>query len=257
MTDCALCKEKKDLRDSHYFPKAAYREVGRSKTNKEPPVTVEMQKSYSHSSDRQYKKYLLCGDCEQLFATREKIMAKSWRKRSGFLLKNQLRNMKIYEEYEGQRVFPVYPPVSIKQDDLFYFILSIVWRASQGDWGDLPGLTGIPRDMIDRIEKYLTGKGPQPAGIKIIVYVDWEDHLKDIIRFTTEHPHYPGGYWCAQFVLLGMTVDVFFGCDVGQELDIATRFRGERMILILDKERSKQFYESIANVMSGPAFKAL
>ncbi|WP_370683224.1 hypothetical protein AB9V60_24450 [Pseudomonas syringae pv. atrofaciens] len=251
---CALCGESKPLRDSHYFPKAAYKELGKSKKSKISPVKLDMLKARANSSDKQYKKHLLCNDCEKLFSKREDIVSRFWRKSSGFLLKNQLRNMKIYEDYNDQRVFPTYPPVSIKQDDLFYFILSIVWRASQGPWGDLPGINGIPTSVMPHIEKYLLGSGPQPAGIKIIIYVDWKDRLKDMIRFVSEGPHYPGGYWFAQFVMLGLTVDVFFGCNPLQELDIAMRFGGERMILILDIERSNQFYTSIATVKGEPTY---
>ncbi|MNE91841.1 hypothetical protein D3C80_1895040 [compost metagenome] len=49
-------------------------------------------------------------------------------------------------------------------------------------------------------------------------------------------------------------MDVFFGCNPNQELDIAMRFGGERMILILDIERSNQFYESMAIVKGAPNY---
>lgn len=68
---CELCKNKRELRDSHYFSKFAYK---RYVSNQARGGSFADLKSRKHHN-KQLKDYLLCDECEERFCTSESIAA--------------------------------------------------------------------------------------------------------------------------------------------------------------------------------------
>ena len=66
---CALCREMRDLCDSHYLPKSVYRIINKShEPHDSSPVIVDVPGQAAFHSNRQLRKHLLCLDCEGRFS---------------------------------------------------------------------------------------------------------------------------------------------------------------------------------------------
>src|SRR5260370_42473280 len=63
---CKLCLQTKELQNSHYLPKGAYR-VNRAPALKNPDPVV-LSNDELRQSSAQLSDYLLCSDCEQKFS---------------------------------------------------------------------------------------------------------------------------------------------------------------------------------------------
>lgn len=75
MNICALCRQRKTLKDSHLIPKWVYKRLLHSESeNNKHPVKVA-GKAACLTSD-QITQYLLCDDCEDRFSKREDYVAR-------------------------------------------------------------------------------------------------------------------------------------------------------------------------------------
>jgi hypothetical protein len=238
------------------IPKAAYRVIGKHREQKLAPVLVDLVNTRAAATDRQFKKYLLCSDCELLFGLREDAVARSWCQRGIFLLRSELRQFLIYEANAGQRVFKYYPGVSLKQDELLYFALSIVWRASQSQWGSYSGLSLIPAATLEVIRRYLLGKGSKPVGTYLVVHVDWEGHVEKLITLPVESPQ--DGIVRVQFTILGIMFEFLFISDSIMSHDLlASSGIQVDVMLVLDKRRALDFKNNLSHFVRSSGFRPL
>ncbi len=244
---CALCLKDSVLRDSHLIPKSAYRAIGKNKHRKQPPVLIFSKEKLAISSDAQVKKYLLCSICEQKLSDKENIVAKYWYRGSGFLLRNQLRQMRIYSDLQGQRYFDSYPPVKLSEDDCFYFFVSILWRASMGPWPKYEGLKFVNEEVMEEIRTYLLGVTPPPEKVKVIVWVDWDGLIQAMLTLPMKDS--TGNF--ASLLLLGMYVEIHV-MDGGSDISaLAARSIKDKVLMVLDKRRCRDVYERVARVARG------
>lgn len=135
---CALCKEEKGkLIDSHFMPAAAYQHVrGAEETRNGSPVLINIGRKSAFQTDKQIKQPLLCGGCEDLFSRNgEKKMGQLWATKAEFPLLDLLNSKALVSK--GIR-FDTYDSRLLDQcvvDAVFYFAVSIFWRAQVWDWG--------------------------------------------------------------------------------------------------------------------------
>lgn len=236
MGSCALCRENDDLKKSHLLPKSAYRVIGKSKRQKASPILIRALRDVASPSDYQYVKHLLCADCEQKFSDKEDIVAKYWFRKPGFLLRNQLRQVALYESDGGRRYYPGYPPIGLQEDDLYYFALSLLWRACQGAWGDYPGLDILTEYVEEDVRRYLNGDAVAPKSVKALVFVDWAGKLEQIMTLPISQPGR------VQIVLLGLCIelhiDVLGNGKVVKDMNAAD----QKVYLMLDKTRCEEVF---------------
>lgn len=136
MAQCALCKKESVLIKSHLIPKSAYKHVrGPSKSGASDVVRVSTAEGVAHYSDGQVTMPLLCNLCEDLFSKNgERVVGTLWATDHGFPLRDIL--MRNGPLAEGER-FSVFDCDSIDlgiKSALFYFAISIFWRANVWDW---------------------------------------------------------------------------------------------------------------------------
>jgi hypothetical protein len=135
---CALCREEKGkLIDSHFMPAAAYPHVrGTEETGSGPPVLINLRRKSAIQTDRQIKRPLLCFECEDRFSKNgERRMGQLWATASGFPLLDLLNSEATISR--GER-FDMYDSRLLDVgvvDSIFYFAVSIFWRAQVWDWG--------------------------------------------------------------------------------------------------------------------------
>src|ERR1019366_9059715 len=63
---CALCRNERELRNSHFLPQALYRYVRANTGAVRSPIIIGSDSA--RNTDRQFTKYLLCHECEQRFS---------------------------------------------------------------------------------------------------------------------------------------------------------------------------------------------
>lgn len=107
--NCALCKNRKELQQSHLFPKFLVNHIKKFNGSSD---YVRHGKNPNLRKQDGHKPYLLCRECEGLFSK--------------------------YEYYFSQKIFqPTVKdgvvPEFIVTDEFFYFFISLVWRLSLQD----------------------------------------------------------------------------------------------------------------------------
>lgn len=104
-TICALCRQKKDLRNSHIIPKYFFSEIISTSKTKFIRSTLTPNKRQQDG----IKIKLLCSDCENLFSKYEKIFKEKF-----FIFTKDTTNKITINEKDI--------------DSIRYFLLSIFWR---------------------------------------------------------------------------------------------------------------------------------
>lgn len=99
---CALCRETRELEKSHIIPKFVFRHLrktahGAIRSTENPNMVIQDSEKY----------FLLCGECEDLFSSKETKFANK------MFYPYQKNNAKKFEYDE----------------DLYYFIISVSWRS--------------------------------------------------------------------------------------------------------------------------------
>ncbi|WP_186135046.1 hypothetical protein [Burkholderia gladioli] len=120
--ECALCKEQKLLRKSHLMPKWAYKRLQTVHGSREDPI--EVKNGLALYTSRQVTKYLLCGECEGFFGTREDYVAGLTRTDPDGLL--EILTLVTRCEHP---LTVVELNSKIDVDAIVYFAVSVIWRA--------------------------------------------------------------------------------------------------------------------------------
>ncbi|QQU70339.1 hypothetical protein I6I45_10300 [Pseudomonas fluorescens] len=150
---CALCSEEHELQDSHLLPKHFYRYMEKMK-KKGTKIQLKNNKDFLLNLTRQITQYLLGVNCEQRFSKcGEAYFSTLIFPRSGEV-------PAIYKHLKGLKDSNLYgsdvPSLDAKQ--LYYFALSIVWRAAQPGWPSYTSIS-LPEEDLSDIKKFLLSDG--------------------------------------------------------------------------------------------------
>lgn len=129
---CALCKQEKELENSHIIPKFVFRWMKKTGSSKLRQLT-----NVNKSVEDGPTKKLLCGDCEDKFSTYESYFSRNF---FHPLLENIIEN-------KG----PITIPSVDYDENLYLFSMSLLWRGLK--WNILDN--NIPlehEDILNRIE---------------------------------------------------------------------------------------------------------
>ena len=132
---CLLCKEAKELRDSHLLPAGVLRLL-RGDTLKNPNPYL-MSPDHVGQTSSQAKQYLLCHNCEQRFSRNGEtwVINHCYHADKGdFRLRNLLKgaNPILSGPDGGAHDASQIPGIDIER--MTYFSASIIWRASLRSW---------------------------------------------------------------------------------------------------------------------------
>lgn len=196
---CRLCLQTKDLRNSHYLPKGAYK-INRAPALKNASPVVLSDDQLLQSS-AQLSDYLLCSDCEQRFGKN----GEAW------VLKNVPRNYRekfpILDTLNaetpllvdgGTKLYAGAKVKSLDMEKMVYFAMSVFWRGAVHKWTS--SLRSEAPDVHlgayeEPIRQFLLGTSPLPDDVAIWVLVcpngsvlnamlaPWEAHLPECSRY--------------------------------------------------------------------------
>lgn len=134
---CALCLLKAELMVSHFFPQSSYKHIRAKKGMQDSPIHLDVKNGDAFYSDVQITYKLLCSTCEQKFSQfGENIVSKVWATSKGFPLREQLVNAKLMYADPGFKIFDNDSFSKELVDGLFYFAVSLIWRARVWDRSD-------------------------------------------------------------------------------------------------------------------------
>jgi hypothetical protein len=161
---CKLCgEENKELRNSHLLAKGLY-----------PEETVIMTPEIALITDKQIAAPLLCEDCEQRFNKYgECWMLRQVNSEKGFPLLERLK-LAIPVITSGLYQYQAFSctQTGIDSDQLAYFVLSVLWRASVKTWTLLGQVTNVTLAAHEEpVRQYLLGKTVFPADTVVHVTV--------------------------------------------------------------------------------------
>ncbi|WP_140395975.1 hypothetical protein [Pseudomonas sp. SCPG-7] len=189
MAVCALCKKESKLIRSHLIPKAAYKAARVPTGGGGGLVKVLTNEGSAFYSDEQVVADLLCSSCEDLFSKKgEKVVGELWGRELSFPL---LEALSAFGPIAVGQRFDVFSPDALskrERDALFYFAVSVFWRANVWPWerkkDRYVGALG-PRYELSFREFLLTGKDLDNC--YLLLTVNSSDALRGLIAFPVQN----------------------------------------------------------------------
>lgn len=250
---CALCREEKGkLIDSHFMPAAAYPHIrGTEETGDGPPVMINLRRKIAIQTDRQVKRPLLCIECEDLFSKNgEKRMGQLWATASGFPLLDLLNSEATISK--GER-FDMYDSRLLDAgvvNSIFYFAVSIFWRAQVWDWG-YEG-DAYKRALGDHYESkfrsFLLGKETLD---NVLLFVDVNSDLDTSAVMTFPISGKSGPDRLHSFSLLGLKFNMYVGRSISAVTRTPFEFHNTQIMFVSsDLKKSAAFQKLAGRVQS-------
>jgi hypothetical protein len=161
---CPLCREEKELRDSHLLPAFGYKAVRNSEWG--PPVLVTPKTTMN--KDFQIRDYLLCNDCEQRFGKEETYVSSLVKRSDGhFPFLEYRKRAVLATRFEHGGLYRYAGIKEVAFDRLAYFAASVIWRGSVHSWpgADKDRFRPTPLDspFEDQFRAYLHGEDGFPV----------------------------------------------------------------------------------------------
>jgi hypothetical protein len=132
---CRLCRQERDLQDSHLIPAACYKRLAK-KDGEGGPILVAKKTKTAVRTSKQATAFLLCADCEQRFNQRGEdwVLKNSWQGVGDFPLQKVLLAEKPEAAAADFRMYDVDRIAGVDHARLVYFGLSVLWRGALHDW---------------------------------------------------------------------------------------------------------------------------
>ena len=172
---CALCHEDKELRDSHYLPRAFYRRSHATVNGKTvAPVVMNLEATMYQAA--QVKTYLLCSDCEQRFSKLGETSAGAWSLQNDgtFPLRDLLLQQRPVRKTEAGSLWYFGALFEgFRAEEFNYFAASVFWRGAVHSWtkdSTEPELS-LPARAVEDLRQFLLGTIEFPDKMSILLEV--------------------------------------------------------------------------------------
>ncbi|WP_273807236.1 MULTISPECIES: hypothetical protein [unclassified Pseudomonas] len=218
---CALCHQFRDLQDSHLIPKAAYRHTqGNPGTNGQPVMLIPGQNT-AFQTNRQIKVHLLCSDCEHRFSRYgEDVIGRLWATSTAFPLRDQMQSAGALESDGSLSVFDAAALPDGVVEAIRYFVISILWRASVGDWkiAENSYHNALGDKYEEQFRLFLLG---QSTDVSARIFVSVNDGCGTNSMFSTPVFSRKNGAHLHSFQVLGIRFNTFVGGKFPAEIQAA------------------------------------
>ena len=184
---CKLCRQEKDLCDSHYLPKALYRRLKREGGG--DPII--MTPNLVVSSSRQVRDFVFCAECEQrLNLGGEQYAMSLVANGNGFPLRDMFSNAPIQRTSPFLRL----PGKHVRLDTtkLAHFAIGLLWKGAVHSWQTVARQTTKvrPFPIMENVRRYLLNEESLPDGMLVFVMVC----LDGLSQTQSNAPYLVGGY---------------------------------------------------------------
>src|SRR3954464_3509230 len=130
---CRLCKQERELQDSHFVAAGLYKVI-RGPEPQEHPVLIAdgapIQTSVQARGD------MLCAECERRFGKggEEWVIENCWHSEEEFPLRTAFMTATPFVDEPGFLAYEARNVASVDFDRLVYFAASVFWRATLDGW---------------------------------------------------------------------------------------------------------------------------
>jgi hypothetical protein len=247
---CKLCQLKRQLQESHYIPRFAYKANRARQLKNQNPVV--MTRLGIRQDQRQMKDHVLCGDCERRFNEGgERWVLGRIPPDYGepFVLQDALLNERpLYREpglalYGGARI------AAFDVDKLVYFAASIFWRGAVHEWkiDDQKAPKVELQEKEEPLRVFLLGQGPFPADVWLTT--DISPHKPVLNGFVVPMPMHSGGWHCYWFYICGLGFALHFGNRVPSGIKRMCSQNTPQRIIKMESafgERVREFFRKVS-----------
>jgi hypothetical protein len=195
---CALCQQYRELRNSHFLPKALYRLV-RDHAHKNPHPFL-LSANRREQTSKQATHHLLCDECEKRFDRNGEdwVLKHCYRGRGVFRLRKLLEQSAQIESGSEALVYSASAVPGIDTGQLVYFCTSVFWRASLRAWtlsDQKYEALSLGNAYQEEMRKYLLSEASFPRNAVVTIILS---HLKtpvlaynfpDSLRLESCHCH--------------------------------------------------------------------
>ena len=171
---CRLCKNERQLHDSHLLSAGFYRAVS-DKTSQNPHPILLMSDGAVRTS-RQIRAHALCGECEQRLNKRGEdwVLDNFWREAGDFPLRQKLTKAEPVWTRDGKALYKSSDIAGIDKSKLACFALSIFWRASLVVWpikGTRSGYISLGLKYEENLRKCLLDEAELGRNLSLWIWV--------------------------------------------------------------------------------------
>lgn len=171
---CRLCQATNvKLRDSHYVPKAVYRQLRDPGAAKPDPWTITSKASFQTS--KQMTAHLLCDGCEgALSANGEDWVLRRFQRLDGTFELASILSAQLPVAASNDNPTKVYTAGTVPDLDaaaMAYFAASVFWRGSLHPWNDDGSIPVALGRYGEEFRRYLRGEQAFPTHAVLILSV--------------------------------------------------------------------------------------
>lgn len=229
---CRLCRNIRELRDSHYLPAGVYRRL-RGEVLKNPnPILITPDVAFQTSD--QFREPLLCGDCEQLFSRKGErwVLTNMAQGEGRFPLYEAILQTAPFIQHGDMSYYRSAEIPGADPDALAYFGISVFWRGAAHEWrhstGVMPSLTLGPFE--ERLRLFLLDQAAFPDHVALTVTV-WPS-CEPLPTAYTPYGHRRKGYGQYRFYIPGIEFDLWVGNAIPDRIHNSCIIGGpERVIM--------------------------
>lgn len=234
---CKLCREQRGLIDSHLLPKSAYKQLRGRIAGRQSPVILNPLTGTAFSSDAQVTQFLLCKECEDLFSKKgERQLGKLWSTERGFALRDSLHKLK---PIASKRHVTAYNANEIADlDSLFYFAISVFWRAEVWGWEGRSNGGALGAKYSEMFRSFLLQKG-EITDAYLIVSVNSNSRYDYVMSFPTARKEYGGVLH--MFLVPGLRFELLIGKAIHRTLAEVFKMQGRVLINMFEFEKTPMF----------------
>lgn len=236
---CGLCKNKKDIVESHLIPKAIYRIIFNESKRAKNPILMKGKNAVAIS--KQVKSYFLCECCEGILNKygEDHVLRYTYRNKNNFKFQNILKALQAEEFIDNAYVYSGNQIPKIKINHFLHFATGVFWKASEGSWmflGEKLENKRLGAKYGEQFRKYLNGDSNFPKNAVLTMSVSNEKKPFPICIFPDSYKH--DGYFQHRFYIPGIQFILWVGKLIPNEI---------YEVSISHSSGGKIFFESLDN----------
>lgn len=186
MPICGLCRNDKELKDSHLIPKSLYKAL-RNAYEGDDLVFTDHDENTSRYTDFQVKSIFLCEDCEEkLNKYGENIVSPECHKgEHKFELLSKVKQSTPVFEIKNEKWINPYKEKKYYPEEYLYFAASVFWRASAWPNDKHSCQNSLGSKYQELFRRYLLGEIGFPENAYLAVYIDNSPEIIPLVSFPT------------------------------------------------------------------------